>query len=68
MKNRIVKVKNSIIEFEKDFTELKGRVKIKIRKEIEKHLFKQISGSIDDMDKFEKKRNDEKRLSSNSSW
>ena len=52
-KNQFLKVKNSILELEKDFIELKvGEVKIKRQIEL---FFKPIIVSIDDMDKFELK-------------
>ena len=58
-KDRILKIKNSFSELEKNSKELKDRElkarEIKIGKEIEEQFFKPISISIDDMDKFEKK-------------
>ena len=58
-KNQFLKVKNSLLELEKDFTELKDReLKVKevsIKREIEKLFFKPVIVSIDDIDKFEKK-------------
>lgn len=58
-KDRILKIKNSFLELEKNLKELKDRElqarEIKIGKEIEEQFFKPISISIDDMDKFEKK-------------
>ena len=58
-KKKNLKVKNSLLEIEKDFIELKdrelkGRDK-NIRREIEGLFFKLIIVSIDGMDKFEQK-------------
>ena len=55
--NQFSKVKNSLLELEKDFIELKDRKlkDIKVKREIEKLFFKAIMVSIDDMDKFEQK-------------
>ena len=54
-----LKVKNSLLELERDFTGLKDREfkdrEVKIKREIEDLLFKLIIVSIDDMDKFEQK-------------
>ena len=54
-KNQFLKVKNSILESEKDFIELKDRElndkEVKIKRKIEDLFFK----SIDDVDKFEQK-------------
>ena len=51
-----LKVKNSLLELERDFTGLKDREfkdrEVKIKREIEDLLFKLIIVSIDDMDKF----------------
>ena len=61
IKNRILKVKNSLLELAKDFKQLKYRelrdTKIQIRKEIEELYFKPINIYIyiDIMDKFEEK-------------
>ena len=52
--NQLLKVKNSLLELEKDFKELKDR-EVKIKREIEELLFKPIIVYIDDMDKFEQK-------------
>ena len=52
-KNQFLKVKNSLLELEKDFIELKDR-EVKIKRQIEL-FFKPIIVSIDDMDKFELK-------------
>ena len=52
--NQFLKVKNSLLELEKDVIELKDR-EVKIKKEIEQLFFKAIMVSIDDMDKFEQK-------------
>ena len=58
-KNQFLKVKNSLLEFEKDFIELKDRKlkdrEVKIKREIEELFFKPIIVFIDDMDKFEQK-------------
>ena len=59
-KDRILKIKNSFLELEKNLKELKDRElqarEIKIGKEIEEQFFKLINVSIDDIDKFEKKK------------
>ena len=64
-KNQFLKVKNSLLELEKDFVELKDIElkdrEIKIKREIEELFFKPIIVSIDDMDRFEKKRNEESK-------
>ena len=64
-KNQFLKVKNNVLELEKDFIELKDRElkegEAKIEKEIEEPFFKPIILSLDDMDKFEKKRNKENK-------
>ena len=56
---RFLKVKNSLLELEKYFIELKGgELKyrdIEIKREIEELFFKPIILSIDDMGKFEEK-------------
>ena len=56
-KNQFLKVKNSLLELEKDFIELKDRESkdVKIKREIKGLFFKPIIVTIDDMDKFEKK-------------
>ena len=58
--NQFLKVKNSILELEKDFIELKDRDlkdrEVKIERKIEEIFFKSITVSIDDMDRFEKKK------------
>ena len=58
-KNQFLKVKNSVLELEKYFIELKDIElkdrEIKIKREIEELFFKPIIVSIDDMDRFEKK-------------
>ena len=58
-KQRILKVKNSLLELEKDFIELKD-IKLKdrggkIKRKIEELNFEPIMVSIDDMNKFEQK-------------
>ena len=50
-KNQFLKVKNSLLELEKYFIELKDRG----LKEMRKLFFKQIIKSADDMEKFEQK-------------
>ena len=56
---RFLKVKNSLLELEKYFIELKGgELKdrdIEIKREIEELFFKPIIVSIEDMGKFEEK-------------
>ena len=52
--NQFLKVKNSLLELEKDFIELKDR-DIKVKREIEEVFFKPIMVPINDMDKFEQK-------------
>ena len=58
-KNQFLKVKKSILELEKGFTELKDRElkdrEVKIKREIEELFFKPIILCIGDMDKFEQK-------------
>ena len=55
-KNQFLKVKNSHLELEKDFIELKDRQlkdrEVKVKRELS---FKPIIMSIDDMDSFEQK-------------
>ena len=57
--NQFLKVKNSILELEKDFIELKDSElkdrNVKIKRDKEELFFKLITVSIDDMDKFEQK-------------
>ena len=62
-RNQFLKVKNSLSEFEKDFIELKyielKDIEVKIKREINESFFKPIIVSIvsiDDMDRFEKKK------------
>ena len=56
-KNQFLKVKNCLLELEKDFTELKDRElkdgEVKIKREIGELFFKLIILSVDDMGKFE---------------
>ena len=52
-KNRILKVKKSLLEFE-DFGEVNDK-EIKIRKYIQELFTKPINMSVKDMDKFEEK-------------
>ena len=56
-KNKFLKVKNGLLELEKDFIELKGRElkdrEIKGKKEIEELCLKPVIVFFGDMDKFE---------------
>ena len=56
-KNQFLKVKNNLLELDKDFIELKDRElnnrKLKIKREIEVQLFKPFIVFRDDMNKFE---------------
>ena len=58
-KNQLLKVKNSLLELEKYFVELKDIElkdrEVKIKRGIEKLFLKPIIVSIDDMDRFKKK-------------
>ena len=54
-KNQFLKVKNSLLELEKYFTELKDR-EVKIKREMKQLFFKPIIVSINDMDSFEGKK------------
>ena len=58
-KNQFLKIKNSILELEKYFIELKDRELkdrvIKFKREIKELFFKLVILSIDDMDKFGQK-------------
>ena len=58
-KNQFLKVKNSLLELEKDFIEFKDRElkdrEIKIKKDIGELFFKPIMVSIHDLDKLEQK-------------
>ena len=58
-KKIFLKVKNSLLELEKDSLKLKGRElkdrEVKIKREIEELFFKPTIVSIDYMDKFEQK-------------
>ena len=53
LKNQFLKVKNSILELEKDFIELKNREledrEVKIKRETEELVLKNIIESIDDI-------------------
>ena len=57
--NQFLKIKNSLLELENDFIELKDRElkdrEVKIKREIEELFLKPIIVSLDDMDKFEQK-------------
>ena len=59
-RNQFLKVKNRLLELEKDFIELKGRElkdrEIKIKREIEELFLKLIIIFIDDLNKFEQKK------------
>ena len=61
-RSRFLKVKDKLLKLENDFISLKdGELKdreLKIKKGIEALFFKQIIVSIDDMDKFEQKKDD----------
>ena len=54
------KVKNSLYRknslYKKDFIELKD-IEVKIKREMKELLFMSIIATVDDVDKFEKKRN-----------
>ena len=52
LKNQFLKVKNSFLEWEKDFLKLKDR-REKIKREIKELFYKPIIVSKDEMDKFE---------------
>ena len=71
-KNRIRKVKNSLLEFGMEFRELRDKKlrerKIKIRKDIEGLFFNPINASIEDLDKFEENEVTKKRLFPKSTW
>ena len=58
-RNQFLKVKNSLLELENDFIELKDRelkgIEGKVKREIHELFFKAIMVSIDDVDKFEQK-------------
>ena len=62
-KNQFLKVMNSLSELEKDFIKMKDKDfldrEVKIKGELEELFFKAIIVSIDDMDKFEKKKKNE---------
>ena len=67
-KNQVLKVKNSLLELEKDLKkniELKDRElkcrEVKIKREMEELLFKLITVSFDDMEKFKRKEMKKKR-------
>ena len=59
-KNQFLKVKNSLLELEKYFLELKDRElkdrEVKIKREIGELIFKPIIVSNDDVDRLEKKK------------
>ena len=52
LKKQFLKVKNSFLEWEKDFLKLKDR-REKIKREIKELFYKPIIVSKDEMDKFE---------------
>ena len=58
-RNQFLKAKNSLLELEKYFMELKDRElkdkEVKIKREIEEQFLKPIVVPIDNMDKFEQK-------------
>ena len=64
-KDRFLKVKNCLFQWENDFIELKGReikdIEIKIKSEIEELFSKPMIVSIDDMGKFEQNEMKKKR-------
>ena len=64
-KKQFLKVKNSILELEKEFIELKDIElkdrEVKIKREIEELFFKPIIVSLDDMDKFEQREKKENK-------
>ena len=53
-KNQFLNIKNSLLELEKDFIELKDR-EVKIERDIEELLFKPTTLYIDDMNKCEQR-------------
>ena len=53
-KKQFLKIKNSLLELEKDFIELKD-AEVKIKREMEELFFKPNMVSIDDIDNFEQK-------------
>ena len=59
IKNQFLKVKNCLLELEKDFVALKGSEskdrEVKIKREIEESFFKPIIVFTDDLDTFEQK-------------
>ena len=63
-KTQFLKVKYSLLELERDFTELKDRdlkdIEVKIKREIDELYLKPIIMSVDDMDKFERKEMEKK--------
>ena len=54
-KHLFLKVRNSLLELEKDSIELED-IKLKIKREIKELAFKPIIVTIDDMDRFWKKK------------
>ena len=64
-KNQFLKVKNRLLELQKDFRELKDIElkdrEVKIKREVEERFFKPIIVSIDDIDRFSKKPNEENK-------
>ena len=58
-KNQFLKIKNSLLELEKVFIELKDKelkdMEVKIKRGIEEIFFKQMIVPIDDMNKLEQK-------------
>ena len=53
-KNQFLNIKNSLLELEKDFIELKDR-EVKIKRDIEELLFKPTTLYIDHMNKCEQR-------------
>ena len=58
-KNLFLKVRNSLLELEKDFIELKD-ITVKIRREIKELAFRPIIVTIDNMDMFGKRHGENK--------
>ena len=71
-KNRILKIKSTLLELEKCFKELKKKElnnrATKFRKETEELFFKTINISIDDKDNIEGKEKMKKRPFAKSTW
>ena len=71
-KIQFLKVKNSLLELEKDFIELKDIElkdrEVKIKRKIEELLFKPTMISIDDMNSFESKKQMRKPRPTENTW